>query len=108
MIGRRVALDAAVAPVRRATAGLARTRPRYVVATFVVLQWLTTLALALSVRHTRWLYYHGGDQAWFYTTSRLLTKGLLAPTNVGYGWSILLLPFSLAGGPNLVSALPAI
>jgi len=108
MIAARVEFDAAAAPLRRAAARLEQMRPRSVVAAFVAVQWLTTLGLALAVRHTGWLFYQGGDQAWFYTTSRLLTQGLLAPTNVGYGWSILLLPFSLAGGPNLVNVLPAI
>jgi hypothetical protein len=35
-------------------------------------------------------------------------QGRLTHTSVGYGWSIVLLPFALVAGPNLVSALPAI
>lgn len=83
-------------------------RPLYVVSGFVVAEWLATLALALTVRHQGWLFFHGGDQIWFYTTSWLLGHGQLVPTNVGYGWSILELPFALVSGPNLLQALPSI
>jgi hypothetical protein len=92
----------------RTAARVKSVRPAYIVGGFVVVQWLTTLALARTVRHNGWLYYHGGDQVWFYTTSWLLRHGLLPPTSVGFGWSVLLMPFTFFSGPNLISALPAI
>ena len=96
------------ARTRVAAARLERVRPRYVVGGFVVVQWLATLAFALTVRHNGWLFYHGGDQVWFYTTSWFLRHGLLIPTNVGFGWSTLLMPFALFGGPDLTLAIPGI
>ncbi len=51
-------------------------------------------ASALTVRHNGWIYYQGGDQVWYYTTSWLLAHGQVPLTAVGYGWSVLLLPFT--------------
>ncbi len=101
-------LQPARAGLRRGLSWLAQVRPLYVVGSFIVVEWLVTLGLALKIRHNGWLWYHGGDQVWFYTTSWLLWHGRLATTLVGYGWSVLLMPFALVGGPDLVRALPAI
>jgi hypothetical protein len=83
-------------------------RVAYVLAAFVLAQWLALLALAVTVRHNGWLYYAGGDQLWHYSGAYLLAHGHLPPTFVGYGWSILLMPLAALAGPNLVSALPGI
>lgn len=93
---------------RRALAWIEGARPAYVLAGFVVAEWLITLGVALSVRHNGWLYYQGGDELWHYVTSWLLGQGRLAHTSVGYGWAVVLLPFALAGGPDLVTPLPFI
>jgi hypothetical protein len=93
---------------RRAFAWLDRVRPLYVLCAFVALEWLITLGVALTVRRNGWLYYQGGDELWHYVTAWSLGQGHLPHTSVGYAWSIVLLPFALVGGPNLVSALPAI
>ena len=94
-----------LAAVRR----LERARPLYVISVFVVVEWVVTLGLALKVRHNGWLFYTGGDQSFFYTTSSLLLHGkLVPPLLVNYGWSMLLLPLALVDGPNLLNALPAI
>src|SRR5204862_1225381 len=108
MEGVRLRTTAVLGGLRTTAARLERVRPVYVVGAFVVAEWLATLGLALSVRHNRWFYYHGGDQVWFYTTSWLLKHGQLVPTHVGYGWSVLLMPLTLGGGPNLIQVLPAI
>jgi len=102
------ATSRSLSAARAALERLERTRPLYVVGGFVLAEWLLTLALALTVRHNGWLYYQGGDQLWYYTTSWLLGHGQLPPTSVGYGWSVLLMPLSLVGGPNLLNALPAV
>jgi hypothetical protein len=100
---------AAVDAVRAGTSRLAEVRPLYVVGAFVLVEWLVTLAVALTVRHNGWLYYQGGDQVWFYTESWFLRHAqLVPPTVIGYGWSLLLLPFTLFSGPDLLHALPAI
>jgi hypothetical protein len=79
-----------------------------VLGALVLVEWLAVLALALTVRHSGWLYYQGGDQLWYYTLGWLLGHGQLSQTEVGYGWSVVLAPLSRIAGPNLVSALPVI
>jgi hypothetical protein len=101
-------LDSALERVRRWWSIATAVRPAYVLATLVGVQWLAVLILALTVRHNGWLYYAGGDQLWHYTGAYLLAHGHLPPSYVGYGWSLMLLPFAAIAGPNLVSALPAI
>jgi hypothetical protein len=102
------AFDAIAASVRRARDAVLSIRTAYVLGAFVLAQWLALLVFALTVRHNGWLYYAGGDQLWHYTGAYLLARGHLPPAYVGYGWSILLLPFAAVAGPNIVSALPAI
>jgi hypothetical protein len=94
--------------LRRTKELVLSVRSAYVLAALVVAQWLSLLALALTVRHNGWLYYAGGDQLWHYSGAYLLAHGHLPPTFVGYGWSIFLLPLAWLAGPNLVSALPGI
>jgi hypothetical protein len=79
-----------------------------VLATLVFVEWLAVLALALTVRHSGWIYYQGGDQLWYYTLGWLYGHGQMSQTLVGYGWSVVLAPISCIAGPNLVAALPAI
>jgi hypothetical protein len=85
-----------------------RLRPLHVLSGFIVAEWLTTLGIALTVRHNGWLYYQGGDQLWHYITAWLVGHGRLTHTSVGYAWAVVLFPFALFGGPNLVSPLPFI
>lgn len=74
----------------------------------LVVQWLAVLVMALSVRHNGWLYYQGGDQTFYWTTSWLLSDLQLPITSVGYAWSYLLTPVSVFAGPNVLSGLPAV
>jgi len=94
--------------VPRLLGRLERVRPLYVLSTLIVVEWLTILGVAMAVRHNGWLYYQGGDQLWHYTSAWVMGQGRLSHTSVGYAWSIVLLPFALIGGPNLVSPLPFI
>lgn len=96
------------APAGRLLERLEHAEPRRVLAGFVVAQWLATLGVALAVRHNGWLFYQGGDQLWHYVTAWVMGQGRLPHTSVGYAWSIVLLPFALVGGPNLISPLPFI
>lgn len=102
------ALREGLEATRRAFAWLDRARPLHVLSAFIAIEWLITLGVALTVRHNGWLYYQGGDELWHYVTSWVLGQGHLPHTSVGYAWSIILLPFALVGGPNLVSVLPLI
>ena len=94
--------------VRRGLAWLEDARPLYVLSALLLIEWLTILAVGLTVRRNGWIYYQGGDQLWHWAASWLMGQGRLTHTSVGYAWSIVLLPFALVAGPNLVSALPAI
>ncbi len=105
----------AVAAGRRAWETLPRlrrwleeVRPATLLVPAIAIQWLTTLALALTVRHNGWLFYQGGDQLWYYVSSWLLAHGQVPPALVGHGWPALLAPISSLSGPTLVPALPAI
>jgi hypothetical protein len=102
------AFDAVAASVRRGRDAVLSLRTAYVLGAFILAQWIALLVFALTVRHNGWLYYAGGDQLWHYSGAYLLAHGHLPPSFVGYGWSILLLPFAAIAGPNIVSALPAI
>jgi hypothetical protein len=86
----------------------ARYEPWVVLAPLLVAQWLALLAFALTVRHNGWLYYQGGDETYYYTTSWMLSGWHLPTTPIGYGWSYLLSPLALVVGPNFLAALPAI
>ena len=102
------AIAAQLSAAPRVLARVEQVRPRYVLAGLVVFEWLATLAVALTVRHNGWLYYQGGDQLWHYVSAWVMGQGRLPHTSVGYAWSIVLLPFALIGGANLVSPLPFI
>lgn len=60
------------------------------------------------MRHNGWLYYQGGDQTYYYTTSWTLAGGHLPDAQVGYGWSFILAPIARIAGPNILEALPAV
>jgi hypothetical protein len=89
---------------------LAKTgsEPWVVLVPALVVQWLAVLVMAVTVRHNGWLYYQGGDQTFYWTTSWLLSDLQLPITSVGYAWSFLLTPISLFAGPNVLSGLPAV
>ncbi len=73
-----------------------------------LLQWAAIAIFAASVRHNGWLFYQGGDQTWYYTTSSVLADWRLPETPIGFGWSLLLLPVALLVGPDVLAALPAV
>jgi hypothetical protein len=102
------ALAARAIAAPRLLGRLEHVRPLYILSTLIGIEWLTILGVALTVRHNGWLYYQGGDQLWHYTSAWVMGQGRLSHTSVGYAWSIVLLPFALIGGPNLVSPLPFI
>jgi hypothetical protein len=102
------ALAAQLSAAPRLLARVEAVRPRFILAGLIVLEWLTTLGVALTVRHNGWLYYQGGDELWHYTTAWVMGQGHLPHTSIGYAWSMVLLPFALLGGPNLMAPLPFI
>jgi hypothetical protein len=92
----------------RVRAWLESVRPATLLVPAIAVQWITTLALALTVRHNGWLFYQGGDQLWYYHGGWLLAHGQIPVAFVGVGWSAFLAPVAALGGPTLVPALPAI
>ena len=92
----------------RALDRIEQARPATLLVPAIGIQWLTTLALALVVRHNGWLYYQGGDQLWHWVSGWSLAHGELPPTRVGPGWPAMLAPLSTFGGPTLVPGLPGI
>ena len=74
----------------------------------LVVQWLATLAFALTVRHNGFLFFQGGDQAWYWTTAVAFGHGHIPASYVGYGWSMLLAPIAAVLGPDMLRALPGI
>jgi len=81
-------------------------RPRAVLGTLVGAQIVGTVVLALSVTHNGWVYFQGGDQIWLATQGWLNGQLELAPTELGYLWSYLLMPIMWITGPTYVQALP--
>lgn len=102
------AIAAQLGAAPRALARIERIRPRYVLAGLVAVAWATTLGVAVTVRHNGWLYYQGGDELWHYSTAWVMGHGRLPHTSIGYAWSVVLLPFALLGGPNLLGPIPFI
>src|SRR5260221_7162224 len=92
----------------RVRAWLEEVRPAKLLIPAIAIQWLTTLALALTVRHNGWLFYQGGDQLWYYDSGWLLAHGEISVAFVGNGWPSLLAPIAALGGPTVVPVLPAI
>jgi len=83
-------------------------RPGAVLGTLIVIQIAATLVLALSVAHNGWVFFQGGDQIWLATQGWLLGQLELAPTELGYFWSFLLMPIMWITGPTFVQALPPV
>ncbi len=81
-------------------------RPRVVVGSLVGLQIVATLVFALSVEHNGWVWFQGGDQIWLATQGWLLGQFELPPTELGYVWSLVLMPIMWITGPTFVEALP--
>jgi hypothetical protein len=82
--------------------------PWSVLVPLVLVQWLVLAILVASVPHNGWLFYQGGDQTWFYTSSVVLADGNIPETLVGYLWPFVLVPVAALAGANILSGLPAI
>jgi hypothetical protein len=87
---------------------LGRYEPWVVLGPLVVAQWLCLVAFVLTVRHNGWLFYQGGDQTFFYTSSWVVGHGHIPDAAIGWGWSYVLVPLTWIFGQSFLSALPAI
>jgi hypothetical protein len=95
--------------MRRSALGVLARRPRLlVVGGLVLLQWIAVAVYAVTTTHNGWLFYQGGDQTWYWSTTWLLSEGTLPLSYVGYGWSYLLSPVALVAGPSFLDGLPVV
>ena len=83
-------------------------RPRAVLGTLIGFQIAAVVVLALLVDHNGWVYFQGGDQIWITSEAWLLGHLELPPTELGYLWSLVLVPIMWVTGPTYVNAMPAI
>lgn len=90
------------------TRRLRRAGPAPALAGLVVFQWLVVALFASQTRHNGWLFYHGGDSTWYYTTSWVLAHGHVPFTAIGYLWSLALAPVAAIAGPSIVAGLPGV
>jgi hypothetical protein len=81
-------------------------RPREVLAALIGAQIVATLVLALSVEHNGWVWFQGGDQIWMSTTSWLLGRLELPPTELGYLWPTVEAPLTWVTGSTYLQLLP--
>ena len=72
----------------------------------LVVHWLALVVFAIRVHHNGWLFYQGGDQIWYWTTSWLMGHGSITVPTVSQGWAMLLVPFAWIGGPGFLGGLP--
>jgi hypothetical protein len=79
------------------------------VGAFVATQWIFVGREALfRIQHNGWIYQHGDDGQWYWTTAWTLTSLHVPLTGVGLGWPYLLSPFAAIAGPNMADGLPFI
>jgi hypothetical protein len=100
---RTIALRAARA------AAFAERRRWWMLGACVLAYWAFVAVIALLTSpHNGWIYQHGDDAGWYWTSAWTLSSLHLPYTAVGLGWPYLLTPFAVIFGANMATALPAI
>ena len=97
-------LGRADALVRR----LPTPKPWVVLGALVVADWAVMLEVARIAQHDGWLYFHGGDATWYYSSAWIVAHGHIPWGAISYGYSVLIAPIADFAGPNILHALPAI
>ena len=82
--------------------------PWNVLLLLVLLQWGALIAFVETVRHHGWLFYQGGDETFFYTSSWVVSHGHIPVSEIGFAWPYLTAPLDWIFGSNVLAALPAI
>ena len=70
----------------RAWNGIPLREPWRLLVPLLVIHWLALVAFTTRVNHNGWLFYQGGDQIWYWTTSWLLGHGSIIVPLVSPGW----------------------
>ena len=90
----------------RAWDGVPLREPWRLLVPLLVVHWLALGVFVSRVNHNGWLFYQGGDQIWYWTSSWLMSKGWITEPIVSPGWPLVLMPFSWIGGPGFLGGLP--
>jgi hypothetical protein len=98
-------LPATLDRLRAAARAIERHR-RVVLAGIVVAQFAGVAAVALTARHDGWLYYHGGDGIWYWTTAWALGHFTVPFSQIGFGLGTLQAIGGAFLGPSMLSGLP--
>ena len=101
-------LSRATSWVGNAARRAASIPPVYVLAPLVLAQWAMTAAIGLYATHNGWLYYHGGDGTYYWTTTWSLAHHRVPETVISYGLPVALWPLGLVAGASMLAALPGV
>ena len=77
-----------------------------VLGALVIAGWGIAAESSRVALHNGWLYSNGGDDTWYYTSAWALAHGHLPLASISYGYPLLIAPFALIAGPNLLHGLP--
>ena len=81
----------------------------WIVGALVLADWIFVVREAFfASAHNGWIYQHGDDGPWYWTSAWTLTSLHVPTTAVGFGWPYLLTPFAAIFGPDMANGLPAI
>lgn len=81
-------------------------QPWSVLVPLVVLEWLGTLVEARRIPHNGWLWGRGRTETLHSTTAWLLAHDHIPHVVAGYGWAVVLAPFTWLTGPTSAGLLP--
>ena len=101
------ATDSLVGFLARGAATVERRR-WWIVGLCVVGQWAVVGALSQQAQHNGWIYQHGDDGPWYWTSAWALTTLHIPYSAVSLGWPYLLTPFAAIFGPDMAQGLPAV
>ena len=99
---------ALTAGARGTATRISRVPVPLVVAAAIVLQWFVNWQVANRANHNGWLFYHGGDGTWYYTSAWVLSHGHLPVTAIGFVFSLLTAPVAHFTGPNIAAGMPGV
>jgi hypothetical protein len=61
-----------------------------------------------DIHHNGWIFQHGDDGPWYWTTAWAQTTLHIPYTAIGPGWPYVLTPLAAIFGPNMANGLPAV